>query len=196
MTMTLTMSIRRLPRAVPEPLEGWVASAQAGDRDALEFFLEAIEQRVYTLAWRLLGDRALADDAAQESLLKICRNLDGYTLGTNLRAWIYRIVVNQVHDVRRSRGAVREVCPPEALAASDYDPARRQQLQRVMEALGVLTPKEREALVLIDIEGFSSKEAARALGCLAITARTRAAQARKKVRQQLIRYYPELKDLS
>ena len=48
--------------------------------------------------------------------------------------------------------------------------------------------------MLIDIEGYSSREAASVLGCLAITARTRAAYARKKVRSVLSRHYPELRE--
>jgi RNA polymerase sigma-70 factor (ECF subfamily) len=86
---------------------------------------------------------------------------------------------------------VGEVEPP---PASGYDPVRREQARRLSEAMGVLTEKERQALVLIDLEGFSSREAAQVLGCLAITARTRAAQARKKLRRELARYYPELKE--
>ena len=63
-----------------------------------------------------------------------------------------------------------------------------------MEAMEAHSEKERAAVVLIDIEGFTSAEAARILGCLSITARTRAAQARKKVRRALSRYYPELRE--
>jgi RNA polymerase sigma-70 factor (ECF subfamily) len=178
-----------------EPIDAWVASAQAGNRDALEFFLEAIEHRVYTLAWRLVGDAALAEDVAQEALLKICRSLGKYRCGGNLWGWIYRIVVNQAHDLRRSLEARHEIgeaeAPPLAL---HYDPVRREQAWRVMEAMRVLTEKERQALVLIDIEGLTSPEASSILGCLAITVRTRAAQARKKLRRELARYYPELKD--
>ena len=195
MATTASLAAVNVADATHEPIEGWLAAAQAGDRPALEFFLEAIEQRVYTLAWRLVGDRALAEDVSQEALLKICRNLGQFTPGTNLWGWIYRIVVNQAHDVRRRRSARHEVEEeieiPEAAA---YDPVRREQIRRVMEAMCVLTPKERHALVLIDIEGFTSGEAAKVLGCLAITARTRAAQARRKVRRELCRYYPELEE--
>jgi len=198
MTSALTMEAVDAVRPSQDPIEEWLAAARAGDRQALESFLKAIDQRVYTLAWRLIGDPALAGDAAQESLWKVCRSLDRYTPGTNLWGWIYRIVVNQVHDLRRS-GAARSA------AASNYereprvnahDPIRQERLRHVMDAMAVLTNKERNALVMIDIEGFSSSEAARLLGCLAITARTRATQARRKVRRELVRYYPELKEKS
>jgi RNA polymerase sigma-70 factor (ECF subfamily) len=194
MTTTLAMAPVDAVRVCREPIEAWVAAAQAGSRDALEFVLEAIEHRVYILAWRLTGDPALAEDVAQETLLKICRNLNQYRCGTNLWAWIYRIVVNQAHDLRPSRHVSTDVVAAEPVSDAEYDPVRQEQVRRVMEAMRVLTPRERQALVLIDIEGLSSREASRILGCLAITARTRAAQARKKVRRELVRYYPELKE--
>ena len=195
MTTTLSLAAMNTASAGREPIEGWLAPARAGDREALEFFLKAIEQRVYTLAWRLLGNRALAEDVSQDALLKICRSLDQFTPGTNLWGWIYRIVVNQAHDARRRLAARNEVEEAEPETAG-YDPVRREQMRRVMEAMRVLTQKERNALVLIDIEGFTSREAAKVLGCLAVTARTRAAQARSKLRGELSRYYPELKESS
>ena len=60
--------------------------------------------------------------------------------------------------------------------------------------MGVLSEKERQALVLTEIEGFTSVEAARVLGTLAITVRVRAGQARKKLRRALSHYYPELRE--
>jgi RNA polymerase sigma-70 factor (ECF subfamily) len=197
MTSTLIMGASDAIRTSQDPLEPWLVSARAGDREALEFFLEAIDQRVFILAWRLLGDPVMAEDASQEALWKICRNLERYQVGTNLWGWIYRIVLNQVHDLRRSRMARRESAPEAAAGVpsrTTYDPERSEQLRRVVDAMAALTNRERDALVLIDIEGFSSGEAAKILGCLAITARTRAAQARRKVRRELSRFYPELKE--
>jgi RNA polymerase sigma factor (sigma-70 family) len=63
-----------------------------------------------------------------------------------------------------------------------------------MQAMKSLTPRERDALVLTDIEGYSSKEAGRILGCLPMAVRTRASAARKKVRERLSRIYPELQE--
>ncbi len=175
------------------PLEGLIAAARAGDRDAMEALLEAIERRVFGFAYRLTGNRAAAEDVSQEVFLKICRPLDQYRGGSSFLAWVYRITVRQAHDWRRSAGpATAEL--PEGLAGPVLDAAREEQLRRVEEAMRLLSEKERQALVLTEIEGFTSVETARVLGSLAITVRVRAAQARKKLRRALSQYYPELRE--
>ncbi len=177
-----------------ERLAALVSAARGGERAALEALLEAIERRVFALAYRLVGDPAAAEDVSQEALLKVCQRLGQYRGGSNFWAWVCRVVINQAHDYRRAAGARRAVPLFEMPAPEGYHPAREEQLRRVMEALVLLTEKERTALVLTDMEGFTSVEAARVLHCFPITVRTRAAQGRKKVRRALGRYYPELRE--
>lgn len=185
--------------ATDQVLDLWITAARSGDRRALEALMGAIEQRVFTLAWRLTGDPALAEDVTQDSLFKICRKLSGYTPGGNWWGWVYRIVLNQVRDAQRRLGRRKTAevdleTSPDPAPVARQDPARDEKLRRVAEAMSVLTKKERSALVLMDLEGFTSREAAKILGCLASTARSRAAHARKRVRQELRRYYPELNE--
>jgi RNA polymerase sigma-70 factor, ECF subfamily len=189
--MSLAISIAENARVLPDDrLESLIRAAVSGDRMSLEGVLIAVERRVYLFAWRLIGDSAAAEDISQEVLLKLANNLARYQPGTNLWGWIYRIVVNQVHDYRRSVKAMPEVPPPLPVG----DPDRQEQLARVDAALAILTPKEREAVILLDVEGYSSREAASIAGTLAITMRTRATHARKKLRRYLSAYYPELRE--
>ena len=116
------------------------------------------------------------------------QHLRRYRPGSNFSAWVGRITANQVHDFRRTY----KTYPASPDVITQYDDERQEQLIRVQEALAVLTPKERDAIVLIDIEGYSSGEAASILGTLSVTVRTRAAHAHKKLRAYLSRYYPEL----
>lgn len=174
-------------------LEALVAVARSGDRAAMEEFLRQIDRRVYIFAFRMVGNAAGAEDVAQEALWKICRSLKQYRSGTNLWGWIYRIVLNQAHDWRRSERRSRWVEAVDT-PAEEQDWDQREQLRRLIDALSLLTEKERAALVLLDMEGLSSAEAAQVMGCLRITARSRATQARKKVRKFLSRYYPELRE--
>ena len=191
--MTATVAIEgRVADETEAHLAEWIAAARAGDRAALEALLEAIERRVFGFAYRLTGNRAAAEDVAQEVFLKICRRLHQYRGGSSFLGWVYRITVRQAHDWRRSAGPAG--AEPVELPAPAVDPAREEQLRRVEESMRLLSDKERQALVLTDIEGFTSVEAARVLGTLAITVRVRAAQARKKLRRALSRYYPELRE--
>lgn len=193
MTAALSIPLDSLPGPATGEIERVMVTAQKGDRTALEALLQSIETRVYSFAWRLVGDPCAAEDVTQETLLKICRNLRKYHPGTNLWAWIHRIAVNQAHDYRRAQRETGENAPE---PTHSFDPARDEKWRHVREALRFLTDKEREALVLIDIEGYTSGEASAILGCLAITVRTRATQARKKVRRYLVRYYPEIRETS
>jgi RNA polymerase sigma-70 factor (ECF subfamily) len=172
----------------PDGLEACVRAAVAGDPAALEEVLVALERRVYKLAWRLIGDPSAAEDITQEVLIRVARNLHRYRPGTNLWGWACRITINQTHDYRRMwsrdpRAPAREF---------QYDPELREQVSRLQEALDILTPKEREAVILLEVEGYTSGEAAAIVRTLPVTVRTRAAHARKKLRQHLSRYYPEL----
>jgi len=190
MSGVLTIATNHDTSPASSRLEEWIQAAVEGDRAALEEVLMAVERRIFTFAWRLSGDREAAEDITQEVLLKIASHLNRYRPGSNLWAWIHRIVVNQVHDYRR--GARREWPLEEKANAPGYQPELEQRLSRLQQALGVLTKKEREALILLDVEGYTSREAAAIVGSLAITVRTRAAHARRKVRQYLSRYYAEL----
>ena len=166
-----------------------VAAARSGDRAALESLLLSVERPVYGFVYRLLGNAAAAEDITQETLLKVCQNIRRYRERGHFRAWVFRIAANLARDAFR-RGRVWDEAADSAIAG--HDPEQAEQMRRVMSAMRILSDKERAALVLIEIEGYDSREAGRILGCLAITARTRAAHARKKIRKELSRYYPEL----
>ncbi len=185
--MTATASVADFIEA--QPLSGQLAAARAGDRAALGSLLMTVERPVYRFVYRLLGNAAAAEDVTQETLLKVCQNLHRYSERGHFQAWVFRIATNQARDARRRGRTWNELGDT---AVVEPDPERDEQLRHVMTSLRVLNEKERDALVLIDIEGYDSREAGRILGCLAITARTRATQARKKIRLELSRYYPEL----
>jgi RNA polymerase sigma factor (sigma-70 family) len=106
-----------------------------GDRAALEEVLVSIERRVYTLAWRLIGDPSAAEDITQEVLIRVAQHLPRYRAGSNFFAWVCRITANQVHDFRRSYRTSSDAAEP----VTHYDDERQQQLSRVQEALAAFT---------------------------------------------------------
>jgi len=191
MTLAIALTSSTPLPAIPA-IEALILSAKTGSRDALESLLRAIEQRIYLFCCRVLADSHQAEDATQETLFLICRHISSYREGSNFWAWAHTISLRQCQTLRRRQHATEPL--PETHPASTPEPERTQQFQHVLAALTALSEKERTALVLTEIEGYTSNEAARLLMCLPMTVRSRASAARRKVRQALSNHYPELRD--
>ena len=173
-----------------------VARARSGDARAFEQLMLATEHRVVSVAWRMLGNREDARDAAQEVYLRVFKHLARFREGEDFRGWLYRIAVNVCRDFARKRRAAgaeqldeteldgeqgafeisREGGDAEGLAL------RAQRLALVRRALDSLPAKERAALVLRDLEGLSTEEVARVLGSRPVTVRSQVSSARAKVK--------------
>ena len=168
-----------------------VRRAKAGDREAFETLLVRHERMVLRTAWRLLGRLDLAQDAAQEVFLRMHKYLGQFDEERELGPWLYRMVVNVCHDLRRRSGpatsALDEIEEPAATHAgaeeveAGVDRERRRTL--VGRALESLPEKERAALVLRDIEGLPTAEVARILGSSEATVRSQVSTGRVKVKK-------------
>ena len=79
-----------------------VRSAQAGDREATEFLLIRHQPWIFNLAVRMLLDRADAEDATQDVLLKACKALPGFRGDSGFRTWLYRIAVNHILNIKKA----------------------------------------------------------------------------------------------
>src|SRR5512134_919705 len=86
-----------------DPDDALVRRAQRGERFAFERLVENHEQRMYTLAARVLGSREDAADAVQEALVRAWLALPKFRGDARFSTWLYRIVVNSAHDVRAKR---------------------------------------------------------------------------------------------
>lgn len=178
-----------LPEApVVAPLEPLIQRILDGDLEAFEELMTLTEARVLALAWRMLGDRHLAEDAAQETYLRVFRSLRTFRLGERFEAWLVRIAVNVCRDLARKRGPLP--IPLDAMESLPSDSTHmdaeastlfHQRRALVQRALASLPQAERAALVLRDLEGLSTEEAARILGVRPVTIRSQAASARAKV---------------
>ena len=177
-----------------DPLEAVVLRLQRGDGAAFEELMALTDLRVLGVAWRILGDRDLARDAAQEVYLRIHRSIGSYRAGESFRAWMHRITVNACFDLARKRGPfmddVADLEGPHAHAGDHAEEAllldqRRALLRRALQSL---SPAERAALVLRDIEGLSTEEAAAALGVKPATLRSQISAARAKVQTLCARW--------
>lgn len=86
-----------------ETLETLAARASDGDRDALERFVERVQDDVYRLALRMLADPSDAEDATQEILVKVVTHLSDFRGESGIRTWVWKVATNHVISFRRSR---------------------------------------------------------------------------------------------
>jgi RNA polymerase sigma-70 factor (ECF subfamily) len=156
---------------------------------------------MHRTALRLTRSAADADDLVQDSVIKAYRFFDSYEPGTNIRAWLLKILTNlffsryrrsAMEGVVSSLGAVDLVadgCMGAASMAPTRDPERlveRPLLESsVAKVLDDLPEDFRAVLVLVDVEGLTYREVADAMGCPIGTVMSRLHRARRAVAQRL-----------
>lgn len=142
--------------------------------------LERLIPQLRAFARSLCGHRELADDLAQEALMKAWAARDKFQPGTNLRAWLFIILRNIfLSQMRRARfrGDWDEGIAARTLSA----PAAQEHQMHVSDlqrALMRLPAAQREALILVGAGGFSYEEAAKICDCAVGTIKSRVARAR------------------
>src|SRR5262245_37039132 len=94
---------RHVPHPGTQSLELEVDRAKAGDRDALESLVRAVQQDVYGVALRFLWHPQDAEDATQEILIRIITGLGGFRGESSFRTWVYRISCNTLLTLRKQR---------------------------------------------------------------------------------------------
>ena len=154
-----------------------------------EAFVVSHRERARRLAWRLLGgDEAAAEDVVQDACVRAHRALAGFRGEARLETWFYRILVRQAHSHRRWRavrelwGASSEREPADPQPAPAGDPALR---RRIAAALEGLTRAQREAFVLVHLEGFTVRETAALVGRAEGTVKTHLHRALQRLRSEL-----------
>jgi RNA polymerase sigma-70 factor, ECF subfamily len=187
MTPGLTRAVRGREREL-------VTRAKAGDVAAFEQLAGADADRLYSVIIRLVGDAGEAEDVVQEALLRAWRGIGRFQGRSGFFTWLYRIAVNEANRAVHKRSAAGAPAPVDGdgmhLAAPPHEgPASRaeqRELRRALEhAIANLAPAHRTALVLRDIEGLSTREAAEMVGVGEAAFKSRLHQARWKVRAAL-----------
>jgi RNA polymerase sigma factor (sigma-70 family) len=155
-----------------------VRAAQAGDAEARDRLLRGTWPRAYRLAYAVLGDRAAAEDAAQEALIRIDARLSALREAAAFPVWSTRVVVNAARDAARRRGAHASL--DEVQGSERFDDVAALRID-LAQALAALPGWLREPVVLCYLEGFTSAEAGVALGAPAATIRFRLLLARRRL---------------
>ena len=165
--------------------------------------------RLYSAALRMTRNPADAEDLVQETLLKAYRGYDTFSAGTNLRAWLYRILTNTfINRYRRLQrrphevelGEIEDLYLYRRIAPSESNRAARSaedevfeslQGEHVREAIDMLPESFRLPVLMADIQGFSYKEIAAMLDVPIGTVMSRLHRGRKILQKLLWNYARE-----
>jgi RNA polymerase sigma-70 factor, ECF subfamily len=168
-----------------------VELARQGDSDAFERLVRTHMRGAYAVAFGVLGDSADAEDVCQDAFISALGQLDRCD-PDRFAPWLMRIVRNRAISVHRQQ-KVRHSLPLEwALGAASSDRPDREEVrsrirEQLSEAVKHLPPRQREVLLLHDLEGWKHREIGELLGIPEGTVRYTLFQARRAARARLER---------
>ena len=193
------MSAGTLARMAEAPSDATRLAADARNRVRFEEEALGLSDQVYRVARHLAGSREDADDLVQETYARAFRSWRSYTPGTNLRAWLLRILTNLNIDRGRSKQRAPQMQPLEAhdyylydkLAESDGGPTDEEKVVErlsqddIVSALSEVPHDFRDVIVLVDLGDFSYQDAAQILGIPIGTVMSRLHRGRRILKREL-----------
>jgi len=183
-----------------------VNRAQAGELDAFETLTTRYERRVFSLALRMLRQEQDAEDVTQQTFLSALENLNGFRGEASFATWLFRIATHAALKIIRKHKGLKTISLEEATEGTDQADSvphpefiadwrqspeqlvEKREIQRLLdEALTKLDERHRLVFLLRDVQGFSVKETAEALGLTEANTKVRLLRARLQLREQLTR---------
>lgn len=173
----------------------------AGNMDAFEQLILQYERRVYTIAYKYMGNHEDASDMAQEAIIKAYQSIGSFRGDAAFGTWLGKITANQCLDELRKRkkqqttsledtleleeGSVKKEI--ESLAATPEEHAIRQETASYMQMLiGELKEEYRAVVILRELEGYSYEEIADILSCSLGTVKSRISRARLYLKERIL----------
>lgn len=161
----------------------YVLRSQQGDAEAISWLVERMQDRVFRFCFHLCGEKGMAEDLCQETLVKSFKQIARLKEPDRFVSWVLSIARNHFLDEVRRPGHTHEVLerrdedtPPSEAPADDHFP--QDSSLEVREALQKLKPEDRLLLILVDIEENSYLEAAEIIGISESAVRSRLHRAR------------------
>jgi len=134
------------------------------------------------------GDAAFADDLVQDTAVKALQARSSFAQGTNLKAWLFTILRNNLRSVMRSKRVKSEVSDDGLENLLWRAPAQEDRLEfeAFKRAFKLLSPAHREVLILVGVHGYAYDKAAEIAGCEVGTVRSRLNRARNQLKRMLL----------
>lgn len=154
--------------------------------------LVALIPHMRGFARSLCHDRTYADDLAQDALASAWAHRSTYVPGTNLKAWVFKILRNKFYSDHRRAWRVSQLDPDvaERTLVATSNPSAALELDDVRRAMLALPEEQREALTLVGVAGLSYEEAAAICDCAEGTVKSRVSRARRRLLVILSRESP------
>ena len=184
--------------AVPDDQQ-LVRDAQAGDHAAFEELVRRHADRLHAVVRRLVDSAHDADEVTQEAFLRAWRAIDRFKGDATFSTWLYRIAVNEAHRRRERHPSAKRDISLDEQAVEPREPrpgpageAEHNALRTALErAIAELHPDLRTPLVLRDIEGLTTAEAAAVMELGEAAFKSRLHRARLAVRGAVASYLPD-----
>ncbi|HEU4393547.1 MAG TPA: RNA polymerase sigma factor [Solirubrobacterales bacterium] len=159
--------------------------AVAGDQRAFAAIYHRYHQDLYRYSLAIVGNPQDAQDALQNTMVKVLRALPGEERQIELKPWLYRIAHNESIELLRRRRPTEQLDPEQATRGSGLaeDAEARERLRRLISDLEQLPERQRGALVMRELAGLEFAEIGAALGTSAAVARQTLYEARLGLRQ-------------
>lgn len=166
------------------PGEQLIVAAQGGDLDSITALVSGSHPNVRRFARSLCATPEDAEDAAQEALIILYRKIGMLRASGALASWMFRIVRNEC--LRRARTTRAHAPLPDTAVSSAEDVVlQRIEAGRVAAAVAALPDEQRRVLIMRDIQGYSGRMAADALGLSTAAMKSRLHRARASVQRSL-----------
>jgi RNA polymerase sigma-70 factor (ECF subfamily) len=176
------------------------------DEAAFNELIRLYQDRIFRLVFRMLGDRAEAEDLAQEVFITVFKSIDGFRGDSKLSTWLYRVATNHCKNRikyldRRARGKKKEfdeiaehgaiesatMNPSSQIARPDQMLEAYQKEKILKEAIGALDDEHRTLIVLRDIEHMTYEQIQEITGLPEGTVKSRLHRARHALRTKVVR---------
>ena len=162
-----------------EPEPALIRAAAAGDQAAFAELVRAYQAQVWRFLRHLLGDPALAEDITQETFIRVFLKLRTFHFRSKFSTWIFSVARNAGIDAIRSRE--RRTRLAEGLAVFHHPGTGPERSLELEVAIAKLSPKLREAFLLVEVMGLRYREVAEVLRIPEGTAKSRVFHAREQL---------------
>lgn len=174
-------------------MDHWLALA-AGDRDegAFEQLVRRHTPALYAGALRSTGSAELAEEVVQDAWLSAWTHLGGFRAQSTVRTWLVRITTTKALNAlrRRAHTVSLETVAEQSGGSVEQEAEGRDRARAVRQAVAALPARQREAVVLRDLEGLSYEEVAAALGCSVASVKSALHRGRRALAEALVQYRP------